>query len=72
LLRCNEAASRVVVRRRDQESQILQQAGGDAAGIGLLRARMVQEPLSEPEREAKALNPDAEAIFESDAERAAQ
>jgi monovalent cation:proton antiporter-2 (CPA2) family protein len=59
------------VRSRDQERLVLQQAGGDAAGIDLLRARMVQEPLSEPEREAKALNPEAEAIIESDAERGA-
>ncbi len=59
------------VRSRDQERLVLQQAGGDAAGIDLLRARMVQEPLSEPEREAKALNPEAEAIIESDAERSA-
>jgi glutathione-regulated potassium-efflux system protein KefB len=59
------------VRSRDQERLVLQQAGGDAAGIGLLRARMVQEPLSEPEREAKALNPEAEAIIESDVGRGA-
>ena len=59
------------VRSRDQERLVLQQAGGDAAGIDLLRARMVQEPLSEPEREAKALNPEAEAIIESDAGRGA-
>ena len=58
------------MRRRDQERQILPPAGGDAAGIDQLRARMVQEPLSEPE--AKALNPKAEAIFGSDAERATQ
>jgi glutathione-regulated potassium-efflux system protein KefB len=57
------------VRRRDQERLVLQQAGGDAAGIDLLRARMVQEPLSEPEREARPLNAEAEAIIESEAER---
>jgi len=59
------------VRSRDQERLVLQQAGGDAAGIDLLRARMVQEPLSEPEREAKALNPEAEAIIESEVDRGA-
>ena len=57
------------VRSRDQERLVLQQAGGDAAGIDLLRARMVQEPLSEPEREATALNAEAEAIIESEAAR---
>jgi glutathione-regulated potassium-efflux system protein KefB len=54
------------VRSRDQERLVLQQAGGVAAGIGLLRARMVQVPLSEPEREVKPLNPEAEAIIESE------
>jgi monovalent cation:proton antiporter-2 (CPA2) family protein len=57
------------VRRRDQERLALQQAGGDAAGIDLLRARMVQEPLSEPEREARPLNAEAEAIIDSETER---
>jgi hypothetical protein len=63
----SERAGAVIdfVRSRDQERLVLQQAGGEAAGIDLLRARMVQEPLSEPEREAKALNPEAEAIIES-------
>jgi len=54
------------VRARDQERFVLQQAGGVAAGRNLLRARMVQEPLSEPEREATPLNPEAEAIIESE------
>jgi voltage-gated potassium channel Kch len=57
------------VRRRDQERLVLQQAGGVAAGTDLLRSRMVQEPLSEPEREGQPLNPEAEAIIESDVER---
>jgi len=57
------------VRNRDQERLVLQQAGGVAAGIDLLRARMVQEPLSEPEREAMPLNAEAEAIIESEGER---
>jgi voltage-gated potassium channel Kch len=56
------------VRNRDQQRLVLQQAGGEAAGIDLLRARMVQEPLSEPERAARALNPEAEAIIESAAQ----
>jgi monovalent cation:proton antiporter-2 (CPA2) family protein len=57
------------VRSRDQERLVLQQAGGIGAGTDLLRARMVQEPLSEPEREVQPLNPEAEAIIESDVER---
>jgi monovalent cation:proton antiporter-2 (CPA2) family protein len=57
------------VRRRDQERLVLQQAGGVAAGTDLLHSRMVQEPLSEPEREGTPLNPEAEAIIESDVER---
>ena len=58
------------VRSRDQERLALQQAEGETAGIDLLRARMVQEPLSEPEREGRPLNAEAEAIIESDAARA--
>jgi len=58
------------VRGRDQERFALQQAEGVVAGRDLLRARMVQEPLSEPEHEATPLNPEAEAIIESDAEHA--
>jgi glutathione-regulated potassium-efflux system protein KefB len=54
------------VRDRDQERLALQQAEGVAAGRDLLRARMVQVPLSEPEREVEALNPEAEAIIESE------
>jgi hypothetical protein len=57
------------MRNRDQERLVLQQAGGVAAGTDLLRARMVQEPLSEPEREAMPLNAEAEAIIESEGER---
>jgi hypothetical protein len=37
-----------------------------------LRARMVQVPLSEPEREAQGLNPEAEAIIERATDDAAQ
>jgi glutathione-regulated potassium-efflux system protein KefB len=58
------------VRSRDQERLVLQQAGGVAAGVDLLRARMVQEPLSEPEHEGRPLNPEAEAIIESEVEHA--
>jgi monovalent cation:proton antiporter-2 (CPA2) family protein len=54
------------VRDRDQERLALQRAEGVAAGINLLRARMVQEPLSEPEREVTPLNPEAEAILETE------
>jgi hypothetical protein len=35
-----------------------------------LHARMVQEPLSEPEHEGRPLNPEAEAIIESEAQHA--
>ena len=52
------------MRARDQERFTLQLAEGIAAGQNLLRARMVQEPLSEVERDATALNPEAEAIIE--------
>jgi voltage-gated potassium channel Kch len=52
------------VRARDQERMVLQQAEGVAAGVNLLRSRMVQEPLSEVERDATALNAEAEAIIE--------
>jgi glutathione-regulated potassium-efflux system protein KefB len=55
------------VRERDQERLALQQAEGIAAGRNLLRARMVQVPLSEVERDPTALNPEAEAIIEKDA-----
>jgi glutathione-regulated potassium-efflux system protein KefB len=54
------------VRARDQERFALQQAEGVAAGRDLLRARMVQLPLSQPKREATALNPEAEAIIETE------
>jgi glutathione-regulated potassium-efflux system protein KefB len=57
------------VRSRDQERFVLQQAEGIGAGIGLLRSRMVQEPLSEPEREVQPLNAEAEAIIEGDGAR---
>jgi glutathione-regulated potassium-efflux system protein KefB len=54
------------VRARDQERFALQQAEGVAAGRDLLRTRMVQLPLSQPKREATALNPEAEAIIETE------
>jgi len=61
-----ERAAAVIdfVRARDQERFALQQAEGIGGGRDLLRARMVQEPLSEVEREATALNPEAEALIE--------
>jgi glutathione-regulated potassium-efflux system protein KefB len=54
------------VRARDQERFALQQAEGIGAGRDLLRARMVQLPLSQPKRESTALNPEAEAIIEAE------
>jgi len=54
------------VRARDQDRFAQQQAEGIAAGRNLLRARMVQVPLSKPMREAAALNPEAEAIIETE------
>jgi glutathione-regulated potassium-efflux system protein KefB len=60
------------VRDRDGERLALQQAEGVAAGANLLRARMVQVPLSEPEREGQGLNPEAEAIIERATDEAAQ
>jgi voltage-gated potassium channel Kch len=54
------------VRDRDARRLALQQAEGIGAGLDLLYARMVQEPLSEPEREGQALNPEAEAIIEKE------
>lgn len=54
------------VRARDQDRFAQQQAEGIAAGRNLLRARMVQVPLSKPMREATALNPEAEAIIETE------
>jgi monovalent cation:proton antiporter-2 (CPA2) family protein len=48
------------VRERDLDRLALQEAQGLSAGLELLQTRLVQpEPLSQPRREAKALNPPA-------------
>ena len=57
------AAVETFVRRRDLERLALQQAEGLSAGLDLLHARMVHEPLSAPTREVKPLNPEAEEII---------
>jgi glutathione-regulated potassium-efflux system protein KefB len=57
------AAVETFVRRRDLERLALQQAEGLSAGLDLLHARMVHEPLSAPTREVKPLNPEAEQII---------
>ena len=57
------AAVEAFVRRRDLERLALQQAEGLSAGLDLLHARMVHEPLSAPTREVKPLNPEAEEII---------
>jgi glutathione-regulated potassium-efflux system protein KefB len=51
------------VRRRDLDRLALQQAEGISAGLDLLHATMVQEPLSKPARSAKPLNPEAQEIM---------
>jgi CPA2 family monovalent cation:H+ antiporter-2 len=50
------------VRRKDLDRLALQQAEGVSAGIDLLHATMLQEPLSKPAGEAKPLNPEAQDI----------
>jgi len=57
------AAVEAFVRRRDLERLALQQAEGISAGLDLLHARMVHEPLSAPTRAVKPLNPEAEEII---------
>ena len=57
------AAVEAFVRRRDLERLALQQAEGISAGLDLLHARMVHEPLSAPTREVKPLNPEAKEII---------
>src|SRR5215468_862175 len=47
------------VRRRDLDRLALQQSEGISAGLDLLHATMVQEPLSKPSRAAEPLNPEA-------------
>jgi glutathione-regulated potassium-efflux system protein KefB len=50
------------VRRRDLDRLVLQQTEGISAGLDLLHASMVQEPLSKPSRTVKPLNPEAQEI----------
>jgi glutathione-regulated potassium-efflux system protein KefB len=50
------------VRKRDLERLALQQAEGITAGLDILHAIMLQEPLSKPAGEAKPLNPEAQEI----------
>ena len=61
------AAVEEFVRTRDLDRLALQQAEGISAGIDLLRTRMVHEPLSEPAREVKPLNPEAQEIIAREA-----
>ena len=48
----------------DRDRLVLQQAEGISAGLDLLHARMVHEPLSTPAREVKLLNPEAQEIID--------
>ncbi len=61
------AAVQEFVRTRDLDRLALQQAEGLAAGVDLLRTRMVHEPFSEPSREVEALNPEAREIIAREA-----
>jgi hypothetical protein len=57
------------IRQRDIDRLALQQAEGIMAGRDMMFARRVQpEPLSEPQRETTALNPEAEELVRSDGE----
>jgi glutathione-regulated potassium-efflux system protein KefB len=58
------AAVEEFVRDRDRDRLVLQQAEGISAGLDLLHARMVHEPLSTPAREAEPLNPEAQEIID--------
>jgi len=49
------------IRRRDAERLALQLAEGELAGLNLIHTRPVQpEPLTQPQRAGRALNPEAE------------
>jgi monovalent cation:proton antiporter-2 (CPA2) family protein len=52
------------IRTRDRDRIAIQQAEGIYAGIDLLRRRPVMAPFSEPQREGRALNEEAEEIIE--------
>jgi monovalent cation:proton antiporter-2 (CPA2) family protein len=57
------------IRQRDLDRLALQQAEGIMAGRDLAFARRVEpEPLSEPQRETTALNPEAEELVKGDTE----
>jgi hypothetical protein len=59
------------IRQRDVDRLALQQAEGVMAGRDMMFARRVQpEPLSEPQRETTALNPEAEELVRPEAEPA--
>ena len=51
------------IRTRDRDRIAIQQAEGIYAGIDLLRKRPTMTPFSEPQREAKPLNPEADEII---------
>jgi glutathione-regulated potassium-efflux system protein KefB len=56
-----------MVRERDRERLVLQQAEGLTAGAAMMRQRYVRpEPFSRPRREAEPLNPEAGSIIEKD------
>src|SRR5436305_1223594 len=52
------------IRTRDRDRIAVQQAEGIYAGIDLLRQRPRMAPFSEPQRQGKALNEEAEEIIE--------
>jgi glutathione-regulated potassium-efflux system protein KefB len=57
------------IRQRDIDRLALQQAEGVMAGRDMMFARRVQpEPLSEPQRETTALNPEAEELVRGEEE----
>jgi monovalent cation:proton antiporter-2 (CPA2) family protein len=61
------------IRSRDLERLALQQAEGITAGRNLMFARRVQpEPLSAPQRQATALNPEAAELVKKEEKTAAQ
>ena len=54
------------IRTRDHDRIAIQQAEGIYAGIDLLRKRPKMAPFSEPPREAKPLNEEAEVIIKEE------
>jgi glutathione-regulated potassium-efflux system protein KefB len=56
------------IRNRDRDRIAVQQAEGIYAGIDLLRKRPTMTPFSEPQREAKPLNPEADEIIHEEEE----